>query len=260
MSTLTTTTPSTEQFKKTPIPNTASRIAHYKQIPIVAVNEPLVNVHDYGIAGHNYYNHPNNPPYNESIPGSIPQLLVRKTVAEKLQSVNKILVSQQLELYLFDGYRPLSVQQYMYYNWVPRFYKEQNPSWSDAAIQAEIAKYWAKPPQQASELSINHLPPHLTGAAVDLTLRCSITHRHLEMGSMFDDTSQESNSAYFEHATNLTNSLTFGVAQENRRLLFHLLCNEGFASFHREWWHFSYGDRLWAAYHNQPEALYSAHI
>ena len=32
--------------------------------------------------------------------------------------------------------------------------------------------------------------------------------------------------------------------------------NAGFANYPLEWWHFSYGDRLWAAYTNQKEAVY----
>jgi D-alanyl-D-alanine dipeptidase len=30
----------------------------------------------------------------------------------------------------------------------------------------------------------------------------------------------------------------------------------GFAPFYGEWWHFSYGDREWAAVYGEPAALY----
>jgi D-alanyl-D-alanine dipeptidase len=30
----------------------------------------------------------------------------------------------------------------------------------------------------------------------------------------------------------------------------------GFAPFDGEWWHFSYGDKEWAAYYNKPNAVY----
>ena len=34
---------------------------------------------------------------------------------------------------------------------------------------------------------------------------------------------------------------------------------EGFAPFDGEWWHFSYGDREWAAFYGLSQTLY-AHI
>src|SRR5690606_38384934 len=76
--------------------------------------EPLVKIADYGIAGQSYYNRPDNPPYNHVIPGSIPELWLRKTVAEKLTVANKTLAAQGLELYVFDAWRPTAVQRYFH--------------------------------------------------------------------------------------------------------------------------------------------------
>lgn len=46
-------------------------------------------------------------------------------------------------------------------------------------------------------------------------------------------------------------------AQVNRRKLQGAMLGAGFAPFDGEWWHFSYGDKEWAAYYNRPNALYS---
>jgi len=45
-------------------------------------------------------------------------------------------------------------------------------------------------------------------------------------------------------------------ARPNRRLLPLLLMEEGFAGHPGEWWHFSWGDQLWAALTETPQAHY----
>ena len=45
-------------------------------------------------------------------------------------------------------------------------------------------------------------------------------------------------------------------ARANRRLLHWLMVAEGFAGHPDEWWHFSYGDQLWAKLSGAPAALY----
>jgi zinc D-Ala-D-Ala dipeptidase len=42
----------------------------------------------------------------------------------------------------------------------------------------------------------------------------------------------------------------------NRALLHDAMVAAGFAPFYGEWWHFSYGDREWAAFYERPAALY----
>jgi D-alanyl-D-alanine dipeptidase len=43
----------------------------------------------------------------------------------------------------------------------------------------------------------------------------------------------------------------------NRQILRACMIKAGFAPFDGEWWHFSFGDREWACYFNQPTAIYS---
>ncbi|MDB5167379.1 MAG: hypothetical protein JWN26_524 [Candidatus Saccharibacteria bacterium] len=45
-------------------------------------------------------------------------------------------------------------------------------------------------------------------------------------------------------------------AMRNRMLLRTVMMAAGFAPFDGEWWHFSYGDKEWARYTKQPNAVY----
>nr|WP_272876316.1 M15 family metallopeptidase [Allochromatium tepidum] len=46
------------------------------------------------------------------------------------------------------------------------------------------------------------------------------------------------------------------LAQAHRRLLLLAMLQAGFAPMPSEWWHYSYGDCYWAAYAQQPQAIY----
>ena len=44
--------------------------------------------------------------------------------------------------------------------------------------------------------------------------------------------------------------------RRNRRILVDAMQRAGFVNYPAEWWHFSYGDKMWAAYINRKSALY----
>jgi D-alanyl-D-alanine dipeptidase len=230
-----------------PIPHPRATTG-YRQYPLDLNDprnaEPLVDVRDYDVAGQSYYNRPDNPPYNHVIPGSIPQLWLRKTVAEKLAAANKTLAAQGLELYVFDAWRPTSVQRYFHDEWVPAQLQKQNPELMGDALWAEVEKFWAAPATDPSSPS-----PHLTGGAVDLTLR-RIGGGALNFGTPFDDLTEHAALCAFEHLE--------GDVRINRRLLFWTLADLGFAFHPNEWWHASYGDQLWAQQTAAPTAFYGA--
>jgi D-alanyl-D-alanine dipeptidase len=112
--------------------------------------------------------------------------------------------------------------------------------------------YWAAPSVGDKAPS-----PHSTGGAIDLIIRWK-GGDPLWMGSLFDDASAIANTAYFEGAAaGASFSFSAGEARANRRLLYWLMVDAGFASNPREWWHFSYGDQMWAQLTGAPAALYS---
>jgi len=249
------------KLKKFPIPVPDFNIESVRNYQHIKINEDsplfreeLVDLREFGIRGANYYHSPLNPPYYQSIHGSIPEIKARKSVAEKLKKANEKLQPIGLELFIFDAFRPLAVQNYFYYQWVPQYLRSMNPDKDEVWISQESNAYWARGVRNRDEL-LASIPPHSTGAAIDLTLRFKETNHLLEMGSIFDDITEKSHSIYFESNAD-PKSFTDVEARKNRRLLYHLMSSEGFAPHPKEWWHFSYGDQMWAVITKQPEALY----
>lgn len=89
---------------------------------------------------------------------------------------------------------------------------------------------------------------HQTGGAVDLTL-CVESGVPLDMGI-----------AYLEHnAKTVTDYPDLPEEQRrNRQILLDAMLEAGFINYPGEWWHFCYGDKMWAAYARKPYAIYSA--
>jgi D-alanyl-D-alanine dipeptidase len=156
-----------------------------------------------------------------------------------------------MELFLYDAYRPISVQNYFFRSWIPDYLCRENPEKGQAWARAETARYWTEASDEPSLLQVAP-PPHSTGGAVDLTIR-RIDGCPREMGSMFDDITERSWPNYFEQRDAV--GFTEREAMFNRRLLFHLMTAEGFAHHPFEWWHFSYGDRAWGSV-NTCQAFY----
>jgi D-alanyl-D-alanine dipeptidase len=213
----------------------------------------MVELRDLGIAGENYYHSPHNPPYHGQIAGSVPSLLLRAPLAARLQGVNETLAPYGLELWVFDAWRPIAVQNHFHDHWMPAHLRRQNPSLEGAALQAEVEKYWARG-APGGIIDPTSPPPHATGAAVDLTIRRT-NGAHLFMGSIFDDVTAVSNTAHFETATD---AMSFSAieARDNRRMLFWLMADAGFSNNSTEWWHFSCGDQMWARSTGAPAAHY----
>ncbi|MGN6517322.1 MAG: M15 family metallopeptidase [Rhizomicrobium sp.] len=214
-----------------------------------AFSEPLVDIHAYGVAGENFYYSTRNPPYWQRIEGSVPDLLARESVAERLAGVNVRLEQDGLELYVFDAWRPRAVQAYFHDVWVPHELKKRDPSLDGDALMREVGRYWSAP--TASE---DAPAPHSTGGALDLTLRWK-GGGPLWMGSLFDDASRIAHRDRMEtHADPMSFSDT--EARANRRLLHWVMTEAGFAGYSEEWWHFSYGDQYWAGIGGAAAALY----
>lgn len=244
---------SLQRLRETPIPAPIIKRG-YRSLPIAfdgAANaEPLVRASDYGIAGRNAYFSERTPPYYHRVPGSIDALELREGAATRLQQVNTRLAEADLELFLFDAWRPQDVQVYFHDHWLPGALQRRDPSLTGDVLTNEVETYWAAPSQGA------HAPsPHSTGGAVDLTIRWR-GGEPLFMGSLFDDAAPVSHTVHFETAQEIGFSVE--EARANRRLLYWLMREAGFASNPSEWWHFSYGDQMWAQAGDAPAALYGA--
>ena len=246
-----------EDFRLAPIGALAqarARKAGFRGHPIARSNvhfsEKLVDVRGFGIAGGNYYHSDRNPPYWRRIEGAIPDLLVRRGVAEKLARINEILGEAGLELFLFDAWRPLAVQAYFHDVWMPAELKRRNPTLFGETLTREVERYWAAPSRDAGSPA-----PHATGAAVDLTIRWK-GGEQLWMGSIFDDATALAHRDRFEDLGDAALSFSDEEARANRRLLHWVMADEDFAGHPDEWWHYSWGDQLWAKLNGAPAALY----
>lgn len=160
-----------------------------------------------------------------------------------------------LRLAIFDGWRPLAVQQFMVDTTIAEQCKRVDldpcsPSAERDRIVAEVSRFWAPPSEDPATP-----PPHSTGAAVDLTLALA-DGTPLEMGGAIDAIGAVSEP---EHYAQLAADDPSGDAAQwhhRRRLLQDVMAEAGFARHPNEWWHFSYGDQLWAWLQQQPGAIY----
>jgi D-alanyl-D-alanine dipeptidase len=247
-------------YRNRPVPDMKAQSRaqpHPRQYAIDADNplyhEGFVEARAIGLKGANYYHTPPNPPYHVCVEGSIDSLFLRKTVADKLVAINAQLAPHKLELWIYDAWRPIAVQNYFYDIWFPRWLQGQDPSLQGEALWEEVGKYWAKGAKDG-KVDPASPPPHYTGGAVDLTIRHT-SGEPLWMGTIFDDVTERANTAHYElHPPE--RSFSDLEARANRRLLFHLMAAHGFVNVWSEWWHYSWGDQRWAVTTGAPAAHY----
>ncbi|MEB3351496.1 MAG: M15 family metallopeptidase [Cyanobacteriota bacterium] len=179
---------------------------------------------------------------------------LRQGVVERLLAAQGWLQERQgdLQLAIFDGWRPLAVQRFM----VAWAYGEEcrrrgldpagrGPAW-DAVVE-EVGRFWAPPSEDPATP-----PPHSTGGAVDLTLADS-SGRPIAMGGAIDAIGPESEPDHHAGAA----AGGGGAGWHRHRLLLHgAMTAAGFARHPNEWWHFSHGDQLWAWRSGAGQARY----
>jgi len=144
-----------------------------------------------------------------------------------------------VQLLVVEGYRPLALQQ-RYFGEYEQELRELSPDWPADRVRVEASKY-VSPPE---------VGPHCTGGAVDLTL-CTADGTELDLGTNVNDSPVASNNTCFTAAAGLSVQ-----ARRNRDLLVEVLSAAGLVNYPTEWWHWSFGDRYWAASTGNPHAMY----
>jgi len=199
------------------------------QIPIVDNGEPLVDVSALRLIR-----------LSERRAGLYPGFrLVRQSVADKLVAAAAALPNG-VSLFFEEGHRPVWLQRQYYDRYRGRL-SLAHPEWDAARLAMETSKYVAPP---------DIVPPHSTGAAVDLTL-CTTEGRELDMGTTSDGSPADSDTLSYTFSPQITDS-----ARQNRALLIEIMSDQGFVNYPTEWWHWSYGDRYWAYQMHQTNAIY----
>lgn len=134
---------------------------------------------------------------------SKPVCYLHPDAAKAVRLIQSDLEEIGLSLKVYDGYRPLSIQQVM---------------WDK--IQDE--RFISNPSKNKGR--------HTRGTAIDVTL-IDLKGNELEMPTPFDDFSEKA----FSDAVNISDK-----AKENRSLLKDTMEKHGFTQFPYEWWHFDF--------------------
>lgn len=184
-----------------------------------------------------------------AVPGSSPIIVARKTVKEMLRKAEDLL-PEGYHLRIYDAYRPVAIQQF-FWDYYRAKLGEKNPDLNDEELDKLTRTC-------VSMASYNILRPavHSTGGAVDLTI-VGPDGKVLEMGTGFD----EFNDATWTYAFEPDSGTGFvnDEVRDNRRLLYNVMTAAGFTNLPSEWWHFDYGDGMWAQLKNE-NAIYAGRL
>lgn len=160
-------------------------------------------------------------------------IYVRKTLEEKLRRVSIKLKNydKNYSLEIVYGYRSLEIQRKLFNKCKNRYRNRYSGIELLEVVHRNVA--------------VPKISGHPTGGAVDLQI--IENGNPLDFGTRIWEFCRDSYS--FSPFVSTT-------ALRNRMLLRELMKSEGFAPFDGEWWHFSYGDREWAAYYRKASAIY----
>lgn len=164
------------------------------------------------------------------------EVLARKSVCSMLEKASYRLPENH-HLKIHSAYRPRSEQMRLW-NRKCQEMRELFPDLSEEEIYICTQRVVADPRVGFGG--------HQTGGAIDLTL-CDDNGIDYNMGCRISDNG------------NITITHSKAISEEvysNRMLLLSVLTNVGFVNYPKEWWHFCYGDRMWAVYKNKKNALY----
>lgn len=168
-----------------------------------------------------------------------PPIYLREEVYKKLLVFINDLKKKNLKIKIYDAYRSYEEQER---SWNRRYEetKKQYPELDEKELE-RLTKL------KVSKISnINNVGGHQTGGAIDITL-IDKNGKELNMGTNYS----QHNIKTKTESKELTKE-----EKDNRQLLVKSLENLGFVNYPNEWWHFSYGDKMWAAYKYKKSCPY----
>lgn len=176
---------------------------------------------------------------DETFPEIMTSFSVRKSAAEKLYKASENL-PDGMKLAIIEGYRSIQNQQRAWnrkYNVV----KSEHPDWSDDQVNQEVGLVVARP---------NGITNHICGGAVDVMI-VDQNNNSLDFGTSYAPADEEGRKNCPMFADGLTDA-----QKKNRKLLRKAMESAGFVWYPGEWWHYCYGDRMWALYIGRKQCLY----
>lgn len=160
-------------------------------------------------------------------------IIVRETVYKKLCDADRALKRkagyENCQIVVTYGYRSPEIQESLF-NIAKEQKKKQNPSISESELIEMVHREIAHPA----------VAGHPTGGAVDVTIYDYVKQEFLKFGT--DICEFKSKNIYYA-SDDITQT-----EKKNRRVLRAVMCQQGFAPYDGEWWHFCYGDKEWAYY------------
>lgn len=195
-----------------------------KKINILENNEPLVEIAESDkikfLSNHKYLS-PN----------------LRKTARELLYLAASNLPPGH-RLLIITAYRSRGLQKELYNNRLRQLAKKHPfkmifnyREWK------KIVSRYTSPPGGSS---------HQCGGALDVAVIDTKGNR-LDMGTELTD---------FGAKVHTENNLITDAQRKNRKVLYDVMTKAGFVNYPLEWWHYCYGDRMWAAYTRREECFY----
>ena len=208
-------------------------------IPVVDCHEPLIDIKNqqelrYGP-----------PPECELTAEDYTKL--RKTVFEKLCRAQKDLPTGW-RFQLYEGFRSLAVQEILF----NKEYQRVSARYPEASHGERFYETTRLVSPVINLDGSQNIPPHNTGAAVDLEIITEDKY-FVDMGMTAKDWS-----IVHPELCLTASPLVEGVAKQNRELLLQVMESHGFVNYPTEWWHFSYGDRYWAYQSGEAAAIYGS--
>lgn len=162
---------------------------------------------------------------------------IRQAVYDRLVAAKRNL-PPHLTFMVFEAYRPRAKQIAMW-NDIWAKVKESYPNADDEELALRCNTFIANPYKVGSG--------HQFGCAVDITLYDLTTGEVLDMGCGMQEFSDKSKT----DCDGLTD-----LQRHNRHILRDALHGVGLVNYPPEWWHYSYGDRLWAIQLGLEKSVY----
>lgn len=208
-------------------------------VPIKECGEPLIELRTQDIIAFGP---------SPEIPNNTDYTKMRKSVYERLVAAQNRL-PKGLRLRVYEALRSLDLQQMLFDNYHAKI-KTANPGLTTAEIFKETTRLVS--PVINADGSKN-IPPHSTGAAVDVYL-IDEQGTVLDMGIRTEDWAQD-----LDGSISVTDSTKISpAAQQYRKIMSEVLTQAGFVNYPTEYWHWSYGDRYWAYFKQQAYAIYDS--
>lgn len=164
-------------------------------------------------------------------------IYLRGEVYERLKHATKYLPTG-IYFKIHDAYRDIEEQKQ---SWTRRIKetREQDLNIDDKEVERLTRLKIANPFSEG-------YGGHQTGGAIDITL-CNETGIDLNLGTNIPEHNNKTKTK--------SNYLT-DEEHKNRQILTTAMGKAGFKNYPVEWWHFCYGDKMWAAYSWKRKCIY----